>query len=274
MARYDVNRLGRFSSSDPLAGSLGDPQSLNRYAYVRNDPISLIDPSGLSCSNKEQFRTPEAYAAFCPGGTGGGGVSFDCTLDGVYFPCDLAIRALGQGAAYLSFGPGWKYIGDTIYGSNCYSHVSDYVFCLGDLQLALNASNVGSGGDRWWKDFAKALFTQTYRRENETFGQCTDRAATNTVTALTGGLISSDKEAAAEVAASAAGVVGGLASIKSVPGTLGATGGWVRPSSVLGAWLFGTRSGVAATRIAFQGLFAVGAAEIGLRAGSALDCIQ
>lgn len=29
------------------AATLGDPQSLNRYAYVRNDPISLIDWFGL-----------------------------------------------------------------------------------------------------------------------------------------------------------------------------------------------------------------------------------
>ncbi len=45
--RYHVNRLGRFSSPDPIAGSLGNPQSLNRYAYVGNDPTNLIDPLGL-----------------------------------------------------------------------------------------------------------------------------------------------------------------------------------------------------------------------------------
>src|SRR5258705_9453992 len=32
-ARYAVNRLGRFASADPIAGSVADPQSLNRYAY-------------------------------------------------------------------------------------------------------------------------------------------------------------------------------------------------------------------------------------------------
>ena len=47
IARYHVNRLGRFSAPDPIAGSLADPQSLNRYAYVRNSPISLVDPTGL-----------------------------------------------------------------------------------------------------------------------------------------------------------------------------------------------------------------------------------
>jgi RHS repeat-associated protein len=48
IARYDISRLGRFSSPDPFAGSVSDPQSLNRYAYVRNDPIDLVDPLGLS----------------------------------------------------------------------------------------------------------------------------------------------------------------------------------------------------------------------------------
>jgi RHS repeat-associated protein len=47
MARSYVNRLGRFSSPDPLGGSSADPQSLNRYAYTLNDPGNLIDPLGL-----------------------------------------------------------------------------------------------------------------------------------------------------------------------------------------------------------------------------------
>jgi hypothetical protein len=34
-------------SADPLAGDVGDPQSLNLYTYVRNNAVNLIDPSGL-----------------------------------------------------------------------------------------------------------------------------------------------------------------------------------------------------------------------------------
>ncbi len=52
---YAVNRqyhqaVGRFNRVDPLAGSVGAPQSLNRYAYVRNDPINATDPLGLTDS--------------------------------------------------------------------------------------------------------------------------------------------------------------------------------------------------------------------------------
>src|SRR5712692_8091344 len=46
MARYHISRLGRFNSPDPVSGSPADPQSWNRFAYSRNDPINLADPSG------------------------------------------------------------------------------------------------------------------------------------------------------------------------------------------------------------------------------------
>jgi RHS repeat-associated protein len=45
--RYHMNRFGRFSQPDPVSGSLANPQSLNRYAYVLNDPINFDDPLGL-----------------------------------------------------------------------------------------------------------------------------------------------------------------------------------------------------------------------------------
>ncbi len=47
-ARYYSSRLGRFLSTDPLAGASG-PQSLNAYAYTNNNPTNLIDPLGLKC---------------------------------------------------------------------------------------------------------------------------------------------------------------------------------------------------------------------------------
>ncbi len=44
-ARYYDPTVGRFISEDPLGFGGGD---VNLYAYVMNNPISLIDPSGLS----------------------------------------------------------------------------------------------------------------------------------------------------------------------------------------------------------------------------------
>lgn len=42
---YDPH-LGRFLQADPFVQDPGDPQTLNRYSYVRNNPLSLVDPSG------------------------------------------------------------------------------------------------------------------------------------------------------------------------------------------------------------------------------------
>jgi RHS repeat-associated protein len=45
-ARYYDHDLARFESPDPVVPSAVDPQALNRYSYVRNNPVALIDPSG------------------------------------------------------------------------------------------------------------------------------------------------------------------------------------------------------------------------------------
>ena len=45
--RYYINRFGRFSCVDPLLGNVSDPQSLNRYIYVRDNPVNMVDPTGL-----------------------------------------------------------------------------------------------------------------------------------------------------------------------------------------------------------------------------------
>ena len=48
-ARYFGASLGRFTSPDPLLESAdpSNPQTWNRYAYVVNSPLVLIDPTGL-----------------------------------------------------------------------------------------------------------------------------------------------------------------------------------------------------------------------------------
>ncbi|MEO6830020.1 MAG: RHS repeat-associated core domain-containing protein [Acidobacteriaceae bacterium] len=46
-ARYNSSSMGRFMSPDPLGGHLEDPQTLNKYSYVANNPLSRTDPTGL-----------------------------------------------------------------------------------------------------------------------------------------------------------------------------------------------------------------------------------
>ncbi len=52
-ARYYASSMGRFMSPDPsglVFASLANPQSLNLYAYVQNNPLSFTDPTGLDCA--------------------------------------------------------------------------------------------------------------------------------------------------------------------------------------------------------------------------------
>ncbi|MGH9567896.1 MAG: RHS repeat domain-containing protein, partial [Candidatus Angelobacter sp.] len=46
-ARFYGDGIARFMSVDQLSGNIADPESLNRYSYVSNDPVNLADPSGL-----------------------------------------------------------------------------------------------------------------------------------------------------------------------------------------------------------------------------------
>jgi RHS repeat-associated protein len=49
-ARYNSSSMGRFMSPDPIyieATKLADPQQLNLYSYVRNNPLNLVDPTAM-----------------------------------------------------------------------------------------------------------------------------------------------------------------------------------------------------------------------------------
>jgi RHS repeat-associated protein len=46
-ARYYQPEVGRFITKDPWAGLTRQPGTLNRFAYVSNDPVNDIDPRGL-----------------------------------------------------------------------------------------------------------------------------------------------------------------------------------------------------------------------------------
>src|SRR5271163_4558444 len=63
-ARYDSSSLGRFMSPDPIGGQKIDPQTLNKYSYVRNNPINFTDPTGLyTCKDdNNQCKTKQDIA--------------------------------------------------------------------------------------------------------------------------------------------------------------------------------------------------------------------
>jgi len=111
---YESN-LGRWMTPDPLAGDISNPQSLNRYAYVGNNPINFTDPLGLNASDACldywpawsvcNVNPPSAGNLGGWGGWGGGGVWDEGTLGqgqpGVSsLPCGVVYDAPG-----CSLGP-------------------------------------------------------------------------------------------------------------------------------------------------------------------------
>lgn len=82
-ARYYNTGHGRFTSVDPLTASAdaADPQSFNRYAYVGNDPLNFVDPSGLEmCSAEYSFSQCGGSGAFWGGGSFGDRVAQDASI--------------------------------------------------------------------------------------------------------------------------------------------------------------------------------------------------
>jgi RHS repeat-associated protein len=69
-ARYYSGALGRFVSADSIVPGAGEPQALNRYAFVLNNPLRHVDPSGhepcetgtgLDCSGGTRNATDDGY---------------------------------------------------------------------------------------------------------------------------------------------------------------------------------------------------------------------
>ena len=63
-ARYFSSAQARFTSPDPVVITperFFDPQQLNLYAYVRNNPLRFIDPTGkvLVCTGSDQEECVE-----------------------------------------------------------------------------------------------------------------------------------------------------------------------------------------------------------------------
>ncbi len=54
-ARWYDPRLGRFIQADTVVPERGNPQALNRYAYVYNNPVRYVDPSGFIANDPNEL---------------------------------------------------------------------------------------------------------------------------------------------------------------------------------------------------------------------------
>jgi RHS repeat-associated protein len=93
-ARYYGSSMGRFMSPDPVFASperVADPQQWNMYAYVRNNPLSRTDPTGLDFN----LTCSGGNTATCQGGLQGQ------TVDGKFSATDVDMNnSKDAGAGY------------------------------------------------------------------------------------------------------------------------------------------------------------------------------
>lgn len=185
---YAVNRQydsqqGRFTQVDPLgmaAASLADPQTLNMYSYVGNDPVNRVDPDGQFWGALFRFiaglftnlrpnvingsftyrNAPPISVSFTPNfqniGVGFAGIGFDVRSEGHWLP---AILGLGESVDPQSAAQNTQQTGPTIAFAPAYQHFvqpfqdafnevvtrlnskSDCAKLFGGLQNALNTLN-------------------------------------------------------------------------------------------------------------------------------------
>jgi len=100
-ARYYYGNIGRFLSPDPhtvMPGNidLSNPQELNPYVYCVNDPLSLVDPNGLSPIGVIAQVSYIYYDAFLPK-VGG------CHCGPSGLPWDLGTKMISDNVEGFSF---------------------------------------------------------------------------------------------------------------------------------------------------------------------------
>ena len=59
-ARYYSPDMKRFINADVVAGTISNAVTLNRYAYANGNPVSFVDPFGLSAERWQKPTVKEA----------------------------------------------------------------------------------------------------------------------------------------------------------------------------------------------------------------------
>lgn len=101
---YDA-KLGRFLTPDSIIPDVGNGQSLNRYSYVLNNPLSWVDPTGHANASPSEM----GY------GNAGGQVYFDSNGNKLYLPAgngsftDITAMTGGNpGGSMQGYGDGMR----------------------------------------------------------------------------------------------------------------------------------------------------------------------
>jgi RHS repeat-associated protein len=94
-ARMLSSQLARFTGPDQISADVSDPQSQNRYSYVRNEPTTYVDPTG-------EFRwLPRASQSTCDAWFYYSGLDASMgMLVGMYYPYAPELMAPWYAASY------------------------------------------------------------------------------------------------------------------------------------------------------------------------------
>ena len=150
-ARYQSSTQGRFISVDPLGASAStdNPQTFNRYSYVLNKPISLIDQSGL------MYGEPDTYLVDGSSSMGSG----------------IALNLLRSGAGVLGpISTTRRSQGDYIGGFETYRAVGNYAGWFNrhgisvDITTMLTLDGYGSWNGNGWH---YGIFGHSFPTEGE-----------------------------------------------------------------------------------------------------------
>jgi RHS repeat-associated protein len=150
-ARYDASNLGRFMTTDwaskpttvPYA-LFGDPQTLNLYAYVRNNPLSRSDVDG-HCADHYKDGTCKVNV---DAATGKAGAKAGKQLEGVLNKYDKAVNALNDKDKFNIKDSNGKVIG-SMTGKEIKAVWNGTSFTVTDPKYA--NGGVGGGTSGTWK---------------------------------------------------------------------------------------------------------------------------
>jgi len=106
-ARYYGSNMGRFSSPDPSGLFYADPsnpQSLNLYAYVQNNPLVNFDPDGLDCFTTSNLTSTSVTVTTYVGATSCDGIAGGHYVDGTINTSSIGAAVGADGDVHVSFG--------------------------------------------------------------------------------------------------------------------------------------------------------------------------
>ncbi len=142
-ARSYASNTARFMSADVIGGRLGNPQTLNRYAYVINNPLRFLDPWGLqdvqagtNCGVNEPGGPVVCDTPPAPSGTGAEVQTGTFDIEGTNNLSELDPAQGGSGQSSLS-GNGTAFLGATQFGLDAAGLIP------GPIGMAANVASAG-----------------------------------------------------------------------------------------------------------------------------------